>query len=58
MSDFEDELSTVLPRFLKKIHPKIINCTFDLKKLYVIKTNILIQIIVISAIEKYNPAKI
>ena len=27
--------------------------TFDLKELYVIKTNIVIQIIVISAIEKY-----
>jgi hypothetical protein len=32
--------------------------TFDLKELYVIKTNILIQIIVISAIEKYCPATI
>jgi hypothetical protein len=29
--------------------------TFDLKELYVIKTNIVIQIIVINAIEKYNP---
>jgi hypothetical protein len=32
--------------------------TFDLKELYMIKTNIFIQIIVISAIEKYNPVTI
>jgi hypothetical protein len=32
-----------------------ISQTFDLKELYVIKTNIVIQIIVINAIEKYNP---
>ena len=54
--------------FSKSIYPKIINYTyygvtfiwqtFDLKELYVIKTNILKQIIVISVIEKYCPATI